>query len=185
MYKTTPWQYDMEEQYQLFWKGYESRIFFVSCCVSITHQGFALVLNGMITCQRSEIRVLQESREIGWSVPHSRNFSCRTPLDTRTAPCINLTHVRWQEFQRGATGLIGNPAVLVQLICLKVQYITTSHYTNSYLMGFTQFMLLNLRRNGMSQQISASNDAENLRLDRTENVDAIFVFLPMQPAGIR
>lgn len=185
MYKTTPWQYDMKEQYQLFWKGYESRIFFVSCCVSLTHQGFALVLNGMITCQRSEIKALQESREIGWSVPHSRNCSCRTPLDTRTALCINLTHVRWQEFQQGATGLIGNPAVLVQLICLKVQYITTSHYMNSYLMGFTQFMLLNLRTNGMSQQISASNDAENLRLDRTEKVDAIFVLLPMQPAGIR
>lgn len=75
--------------------------------------------------------------------------------------------------------------MLVQLICLKVQYITTSHYMNSYLMGFTQFMLLNLRTNGMSQQISASNDAENLRLDRTEKVDAIFVLLPMQPAGIR
>lgn len=56
---------------------------------------------------------------------------------------------------------------------------------NSYLMGFTQFMLLNLRTNGMSQQISASNDAENLRLDKTEKVDAIFVLLPMQPAGIR
>lgn len=109
---------------------------------------------------------LAESREIGWSVPHSRNCSCRTPLDTRTALCINLTHVRWQEFQQGATGLIGNPAVLVQLICIKVQYITTSHYMNSYLMGFTQFMLLNLRTNGMSQQISASNDAENLRQDR-------------------
>lgn len=75
--------------------------------------------------------------------------------------------------------LLGNPTGLSWLICPGYAALTTFHYMNGYLLGFTQFILFwsEGEKNVTSQQRSASNGAGSFTLEEKEKEDVIFLFL--------